>query len=396
LQLKRFEDQLNKNGISHTGRLSPMREQDLKIALKYAPIICQETEGNQDERYQDYFCCADYDGDIKANNNWDNLPLFKDDLKAEVYFSLVETASHYFILYSVYHPRDWKPVLAHENDMEHAQVVVKKQGRGGVVQFLTTNAHLDYFVYHNADETLPISDILRQNHYAGTIFFHDTHPIITVEPGSGSIAGVGHGIRGLTGNSRRRWRPGSNPAFNFPGREGIVGFPDDNNQGEIPDRTIAAQNIKYSLIPVETSLWPLKDIVGDNGLFGEAIRTWVADRQTYFNSRTGIRLETRKDYLSRIGATTVSQFSKSFNGDNGTGDDGKTPFAYELMVPFIPLKKMEGMPDIILRTLMQNSSFVSGASKFDNFFDPAHAWFLRLEGQVFSTEYIYNPFLGIL
>lgn len=373
-----------------------MRETDIQIALKYAPIICQQTAGDENARYQDFFCRVDYDGNLKTNDNWNNLDLFKDDLRAEVYFSLVETTSHYFILYSVYHPRDWKPLSGHENDMEHAQVVVKKQGRGGAVQFLSTNAHHDYYVYYN-EAAVDLPEEWRRNQYKGTVFLDGDHPIIFVQPGTGAnvFGGIGHGILGVVGSTRRRWRAGSNPSFNFSGGQGVVGFPDQNNEGEIPDRRQEARNIKYKLIAVEESLWRWKDLIGDDGIYGENIQSWAADSDDYF-SDSSEPLQTRREFFTRVGSPTLLRYPQSFNGNEGGGDAGKTPFAYELGVPTLNYWKMKGATDEFIRELRRLNRTIDFTTKeYDNFFDPAHAWYLRLRGQLFSTDYLYNPYLNI-
>ena len=369
-----------------------MRPTDLEIALTYAPIICQETFGNEEERFQDYFCRADYDGDLKANNNWNNLDQFKDSLKAEVYFSLVETNSHYFILYSVYHPKDWKVLGKHENDMEHAQVVVKKKGTKGAVQFLCTNAHHSYYIYYNEKEVEIPTTWLREQ-YSGTIFLEETHPIIFVQPGNGfnQFGGVGHGIVGLTGPMKRRWKGNT---YHFPNDQGLVCFPGE--EGEISNRQLKVQSLHYSLCSTEQDLWPLREKIGDKWLFGEAITTWTADGDDYVDPESDTQYETRKEYFTRINATTSLRYARSFNGNEGMEDEGKTPFAFQLGVPALQYWRMRGMSDAMLKKLLRENKLVNTTQNFDNFFDPAHGWLLRLGGQIVNTGYIYNPYLGVI
>lgn len=370
-----------------------MRKKDWDIALAYAPIICQETFGTFDERYQDYFCRADYDGDFKANNNWDNLAKFKDKLKAEVYFSLVETKSHYFILYSVYHAKDWKVLGKHENDMEHAQVVVKKKGTKGVIQFLCTNAHHSYYIYFNEQE-VDIPQSWLKNQYSGTILINesDGRPVIFVQPGNGfnQFGGVGHGIVGITGAMRKRWK---GDAFNFPGGQGLVCFP--HQTGEIPDPEKENQSVQYSLISTEEDLWPLRDTTGDQSLFGEAMATWNADGDDYVDLDTKDQIETRKEYFLSKNASVSVKYAKSFNGNEGMEDEGKTPFAFQMGVPALQYWRMRGMPDAMLQKLKKENKLINTTQNFDNFFDPAHGWFLRLGGRIVSIDYTYHPYIGV-
>ncbi|MHA2296490.1 MAG: hypothetical protein ACXAEU_00775 [Candidatus Hodarchaeales archaeon] len=116
------------------------------IVETYSPVIWQNTAASN---YRgDFITSFNYDGNWIAADNWNHL----DDhsLKARVYYSLVETGSHYFIGYYFFHPQDWNagtedPVplsglTTHENDFEGALVVVKKPSTMiGVV----TRQHMD-------------------------------------------------------------------------------------------------------------------------------------------------------------------------------------------------------------------------------------------------------------
>ena len=47
----------------------------------------------------------DYDNDWVATNNWDNL--HRTPLRAYMYYSVTETKTHWFVMYSSFHPRDY-------------------------------------------------------------------------------------------------------------------------------------------------------------------------------------------------------------------------------------------------------------------------------------------------
>lgn len=53
----------------------------------------------------DYITSFNFDGDWDPLNNWNNLPQF--ELKAYIYYWVVETTTHWFIGYANFHPRDW-------------------------------------------------------------------------------------------------------------------------------------------------------------------------------------------------------------------------------------------------------------------------------------------------
>lgn len=88
---------------------SPGFDADLALAARYAPVFYQGL--GQTPRF-DYITNFDFDGDWRGDNNWQNADDPRFPLAAWVYFSVCETATHYFIHYAVFHPRDWKGVTA--------------------------------------------------------------------------------------------------------------------------------------------------------------------------------------------------------------------------------------------------------------------------------------------
>jgi len=129
---------------------------DRDIAARFAPVFYQAIG---DKPRGDYITNFDFDGDWRGDNNWKNTDDKKFTLRGYIYYSVCETATHYFIHYAVFHPRDYKggqtkgrllsdiiregvdiankydptglaaeATVAHENDMEGALVVVAKSG----------------------------------------------------------------------------------------------------------------------------------------------------------------------------------------------------------------------------------------------------------------------------
>ena len=80
-------------------------EVDRRIAAALAPVIYQ---GLGDHPRADYLTNFDFDGDWKGDNNWKNLDNKTFPLKAYVYFSVIETTTHYYVHYAFFHPRDYK------------------------------------------------------------------------------------------------------------------------------------------------------------------------------------------------------------------------------------------------------------------------------------------------
>ena len=103
---------------------------DFDLAYRYAPIHYQDTDSTNSRA--DYITRFDYDGNMIATDNWENLTRFP--LAAHAYYSVVETCSHWFIAYGFFHPRDWTDSSfdqEHENDME-GQLTHRSQGRNSL------------------------------------------------------------------------------------------------------------------------------------------------------------------------------------------------------------------------------------------------------------------------
>jgi hypothetical protein len=120
------------------------------LALYWAPVWYQDTHSSHDPEL-DYITNFNYDGNWKGNDNWGNL--YSYDLKAYIYFSVVETASHWFIGYYDFHPRDWSAygisADMHENDMEGVLLVIEKTGGYGSLLLMETEAHNQLYQYSN-------------------------------------------------------------------------------------------------------------------------------------------------------------------------------------------------------------------------------------------------------
>lgn len=151
---------------------------DRMIASQFAPMFHHALSGSG--RF-DYITNFDFDNDWVGDNNWKNAADPQFPLKGYVYYAVTETASHYYIHYAAFHPRDYKGgevtgsllsqavrrgakaskkvkpttiaddvVLAHENDLEGCLVIVEKRGErleDAQVIALETLAHNKYLKY---------------------------------------------------------------------------------------------------------------------------------------------------------------------------------------------------------------------------------------------------------
>jgi hypothetical protein len=143
---------------------------------------------------------------------------------------VVETSTHWFIVYAFFHPRDWTDAWDpfdldhHENDMEGVLLSVRRDGSTyGVLEGAVTVAHTDFYSYTpagspytNGRET--IDGTLRTATWNGA-----AHPVTFQEA-------KGHGCYAWNGST-------------FPGGDGIVYYPSATGASEVPsggnDRSVA-------------------------------------------------------------------------------------------------------------------------------------------------------------
>ena len=243
---------------SQTKRQSKSKSQptdrEKMIAARFAPIFYQALAEN---RRADYITNFDFDGDWRGDNNWSHTNDKDYPLKAYVYYSMVETRSHYFLHYAVFHTRDYKggerkgaiiseliregakragkydptgiaeeSALAHENDMEGCLLAVEKSetdAGGGKVVFLETLRHNTISKYR-VESSEKESEALR---------LQDGRPLLYIEP-------KGHGILALTNDKQTA------------GKDVLV----YEYQGRADDpEKIEGRSIGFELLPLKTTLW---------------------------------------------------------------------------------------------------------------------------------------------
>ena len=107
------------------------------IALRHAPVLKQKI--SEFNPRGDLITQVDLTGNLDGLvDNWAYVSDERNELPAAGYYSVVETATHYFILYAFYHGQDWydgdkltdkirKIFDEHIHDMEGALAVVTKR-----------------------------------------------------------------------------------------------------------------------------------------------------------------------------------------------------------------------------------------------------------------------------
>lgn len=237
---------------------------DRTIAARFAPVFRQAL--GSDPRY-DYITRFDFDGDWQGDNNWANAGDETYRLAGSVYFNVSETETHYFIHYAAFHPRDYKggtvggvlmsevlreaaarhghydptglaqsAVLAHENDMEGALVVVRKArglfGRARL-EFVETLAHNQFLQYHVGSGDPGVTA-------------EDEHAVLYIEP-------KGHGIEGYHGGAQDQAAEAGVATYRYTGT------------ARVP--TDQSGFVGYDLVPLTEALWPAAR-AGHSGIYG--------------------------------------------------------------------------------------------------------------------------------
>ena len=305
------------------------REFYRRLAYFHAPINFQDTEvrgESQDDsnrssldqpiqRRGDFMTRFDFDGDWNGLNNWANFAAHPPNehqqderARAYMYYSVVETPTHYFIVYSSYHAQDREPRCSdgecHENDLEGGLHMVKKgpeNGGMGSLWLMMYLAHDDWFTYltpagraagirlggkapHETAEKAQhansgfVYDVIwrgitpegklftpRDPHAAAdpdaprdTIF----HPTTWQEP-------WGHGMYGWPGPNALspydRYRKPDYPWSNgFINGDGVIYYP--GAQAGIPNYQQKVDTIPYALIDIfePTGLWDRRENIDGN------------------------------------------------------------------------------------------------------------------------------------
>jgi hypothetical protein len=106
-----------------------------ELAESWAPHIYQQTSSTTSFK-EDQFTSFDFDLDWRRDNNWANLSYYPP--KSLVYYSVHETATHYFIGYYLYYPRT-SGSTPHANLMTGSVLVIAKTNvPRGDVQVIAT------------------------------------------------------------------------------------------------------------------------------------------------------------------------------------------------------------------------------------------------------------------
>lgn len=162
------------------------------IAERFAPVLYQDVAdgltNDPERRRWDFITAVDFDGNLDATDNVENTDSYP--LPGVVYYEAVETETHLFLLYSLFHPIDWNDLnlIDHENDLEQVWLVLVKGLDGDPsLRVVHTQAHGQLFAW--ADDPpggpFPVSD--------GGLDLEGDHPRIFVEAHGHGPVSCSHG-----------------------------------------------------------------------------------------------------------------------------------------------------------------------------------------------------------
>ncbi len=258
------------------------------LARYYSPVIVQDVGCTY---FGDYITRVDYDGDYIGGNNWENLGIVESPLivhkarplPAYVYYAVMETTTHYFIWYALFHPADdyYCHAFSHENDLEGIVLCVRKDGTThGDLRMVQLQAHYDFYQYIPPGETGITNG---DDDIDGTIELDTTYPGIHPRV---YVQGGGHG---LSNEDTGDW-----PSVYYY-YTGIAQDPDD----------VGYAHVGYDLLSMFSEMWEQrKNCCGTGRLFAN----WAN--------------------YNRFGFST-SEFGKNFDGDDGGEDKASPPWDWD-------------------------------------------------------------------
>lgn len=190
------------------------------LAGRWAPVICQGDQRNDLSALENTFAVVNYDRDWRLNNNWYNL-LFYPPNQA-MYYSVVESDSHYFFGYYQYYPRHAGDTT-HEHDLTGVLAAVRKTADGtGALDLLLTYSHGNWQAWKGSQVRL-----------------EGSRPVLNIRAASHAISAAAPGRRALPADALYPV-----PANGQPG--GARGG--------------------YQLVPL-TQLWEQRQEIGQNRVF---------------------------------------------------------------------------------------------------------------------------------
>jgi hypothetical protein len=205
-----------------------------QLALRWAPVHYQDVDQTGSHALggaADYLAAYDFDGNLNGRDNWDHAGNAAYPLRAYGYYSVVETSTHWFLIYLFFHPRDWTDSFfdtEHENDAEGVLVAVHRNGSTyGKLQAAVAVAHTDFFSYIPSGGTWASGGESVDGTLQMTALADGTHPVTAQQA-------KGHGLK-------------ARPYYDING-DGVIYYPSLTTAG-VPSNP-DDRNVSYKLIDV--------------------------------------------------------------------------------------------------------------------------------------------------
>jgi hypothetical protein len=309
------------------------------LVVHHAPVIFQKAGRNPKA---DAITRFDFDGDLIGNNNWKNLDTHP--TPAFVYYDVRETETHYFVMYTFFHPRDYSflciPWICHENDMEGAMLIVEKNANPmGKLIAIQTMAHDRIYTHEKVGGIRPLAQ--------------GNEPDLLTKKVALYIQSGGHGVYVWDAILNKKSEEDKATVTYTTERllaQVPISYAKDwlvfHHGDHSDDPNGAASGIfEYKLIPIWNELWERRHLIGQDHVFS-----------TLFDF-TGSRFE-----LAAIPGT--------FAGEKWGSGRARPPWAWK-------------------------HALGSGEIRGEWFLDPAHYAQKKMQDEPknFSTQYLFNPYL---
>lgn len=310
-------------------------QQQAQIVQYWSPVLYQDV-GSKPEG--DIPVKVNFDGDWNAANSWENIGLYGPGssraLTPNVYWSFVESETHYFIgYYLFYATHDPSGSLGdHENDMEGMMFAIRKSGVARKDGTLVTQTHgemelalvprhakLGMFAPQNTD--------IRYTPGLSTVYYDGTFSHITDATGTHTrIYSAQNDASYLEANGDFGH---ALKAYNGGGAKGGTGFvmksaaaagqavtnlnqPGMNYWQTLMSNFNENTAVYYELTPLESSLWALRNDMslglwasygtfkGDNGRANAANAPWGWSFENYRELGNGTMLINPAYYIDQL------------------------------------------------------------------------------------------------
>ncbi|WP_372366536.1 hypothetical protein [Candidatus Uabimicrobium sp. HlEnr_7] len=236
--------------------LAPQDWSIAKIAHRHAPILLQEV--NTQNPNWDFICRVNFDNDWDPLNNSNNILAKNAQLDPAIYYSVIESKTHFYITYSIFHALDWGLSNGtirkwYENDVKNLQVVIEKHNQDsieGKVIFVTLQDGEDIKIYNASplnfrrkNKDFEKEKVILLNEF-GAQEKNASHPTIFIEKGR-------HNLQVAVAGDIRLVKKGGLYKIG----KGITYLPSTTAKGETPNNN---NKLNYALLDLSKLLWERK------------------------------------------------------------------------------------------------------------------------------------------